>query len=108
MTREEILNMEPKKIDWEIAKISGINEKLFRFSYELGNFNYSSDLAAAWGLIESLASNYYQIEVSVTNGTYTCDIWESDIRLIDSVEGDNAPEVISKAFLLAMKGSEEV
>jgi hypothetical protein len=56
MTEDEIYKMEAgKELDWEVAKIMGVDERVFNFSYEAGNFNYSTDISSAMEVIEKLS-----------------------------------------------------
>lgn len=120
MTREEMLAIEPgKDLDALIAekimdyKIGFLSDYGFKKEFErkvialpdgrYDNINcYSTNMSAAWEVVDKLAKDYYQVEISVVEGISVCNIWRSDILLIATHEGYFAPEVICKAALLAV------
>lgn len=99
MNKEDILKMTAgKELDWEVAKFMGVGEDVFNFAYEAGNFNYSTNISAAWGVVEKYQD--YGVVHTPTRGHY-CFI-QTHKKTYQSPSCVSAPEAICKAALLAV------
>jgi hypothetical protein len=77
ISEQQIRDMRPRKeLDWEAAKLMGINENLFNWVYEAGNHNYSTDMSSAIKLADEMALRGWTLELGhnllegMTNGYY--------------------------------------
>jgi len=100
MTKEEILAMKPGSIELDTAvhrDVMGKGEPSLIRSLP----HYSSDISAAWPVVEKMKDYYLKIEFNQYSKK-----WEVDFGSKGVVSADSCPEAICKAALLALEGGE--
>lgn len=103
LTREDILDMPAgRKLDWEVAQIMGIGLEVFASAYEAGNYNYSTDISAAWEVVEKLKIEIIPQEGAPISHTYLTRILQEPFKRDVEIFAATAPEAISKAALIAL------
>ena len=63
---------------------------------------YSSDIAAAWRVVERLYDHYYWTVGQTPRGS-RCKLFNSAVQLVSDAWGETAPEAIARAALLAVR-----
>lgn len=112
LTRESIIAMEPgRELDALVAeKVMGWNvfphkpdfqieykdEQGFQYVFRLDEFEPSTDISAAWEVVEKMGPFTQLTSESYHNKV----IWHGSFSVVDSAEADTAPLVICRAALL--------
>lgn len=109
MTRKEIQGLKGRELDVVVAR------EIFGWHY--GNYHtdlakYSSDLPAAWEVVEKMMGRYIYINIDTYHQKYIVEAVRQtshigDYKILSEVESESAPEAICKAALLAVLGEEE-
>lgn len=116
MTRDEILNMPAGRdadalIEYHIMKTQvprnsdGHLSRSWVDGYGYENTFYSTDIAAAWEVVEKFKENWV-VEVGVNGGFYWCDMDNyKGVLGFHSARADSAPLAICRAALLAVQSA---
>jgi hypothetical protein len=107
MTKEEIMQLEGRKLDEQIAKqifdLIVDNALWFTFERVDSDFRplkaYSSDISAAWEVVEKILSKGLSIKLECEGEDYAFWIIDGGKKIYEY--GKTAPEAICKAALIA-------
>lgn len=114
--REKILAMQPgRELDLLIAKkVTGlvkdeVDENLFKFVHGARNYNYSTNIAAAWEAWTHNVPDNWTLRLDFDDGKYTAMILEDDdvfpgYKILYSHKSESAAEAMVKCRLLAVMG----